>query len=330
VSKQANPRLVGAFVVIGILLAVVTVTMIGSFRAFKARQTFVMYFSSSVNNLNVGAKVKWKGVPVGQVSDIRIRWNQDALSTEVPVFVEIDLGRLGMDLEDKKVLKQEIANGLRAQMQWDSLISGMLYIELNYVANPAPPDFYETEKIYPELPTIAAPFDAIGDIAFEIADNLRQIDFKSISDNLNASLEQLNHTLQDLDASGLSRSMKSAANSVTSLAGSPQVTEMIENASATLKSIQALSEKLGDVAGPLPEQIGALSDQLRSMLASIEQTSSMLSDTVSDNSRTMTSLNDAMRELAAAARSARELTSFLERNPNALIGGRSNPETDSK
>ena len=329
-SKQANPRLVGAFVVVGVLLAVVVVTLIGSFRAFKARQTFVIFFESSVNNLNVGAKVKWKGVPVGQVSDIRIRWNQDILSTEVPVFVQIDLTRLGMELDDQKVLRQEIANGMRAQMQWESLISGMLFIELNYVPNAPEPIFYEKEPTYPEIPAVASPFDAIGDMAFEIADNLRQIDFKRISDNLNTSLERVNRTLDELDAPGLSRSLKSAANSVTSLAGSPEIIQMLKDASAAMKNIQSLSARLESMAAPMPGQIDELSRQIGQTLASIQTTSDSLQKSFSDNSETMNSLNDALRELTAAARAAKELTGFLERNPGALLGGRHTPSTDSK
>ncbi|MFA5258347.1 MAG: MlaD family protein, partial [Opitutales bacterium] len=235
-----------------------------------------MFFESSVNNLNVGAKVKWKGVPVGQVSDIRIRWNQDVLSTEVPVFVQIDLTRLGMELDDPKVLRQEIANGMRAQMQWESLISGMLFIELNYVPNAGPPKTYEKEPLYPEIPAVSSPFDAIGDMAFEIADNLRQIDFKRISDNLNSSLERVNRTLDELDTPGLSRSLKSAANSVTSLAGSPEAMRMIEDASATMKSLQSVAARLDGMAEPMPGQLKELSDQVTATLASIQATSDRL------------------------------------------------------
>lgn len=311
----------------GVFLALVAMALIGSFRSFTARQTFVIYFPSSVNNLNVGAKVKWKGVPVGQVSDIRIRWNQDELSTEIPVFVDIELDRLGMELDEPKVLQREIANGMRAQMQWDSLISGMLYIELDYKPNPPPPEFFQEEQIYPEIPTIASPFDAIGDLAFEVADNVRQIDFKRISDNLNATLERTNALLKDVDAAGISQSVKSAANSVTSLASSPELTRMLEDASQTMRNLQALTAKLEQSAGPLPAQIEELSANINATLLSIQVAANALKEGVSDNSRTMMSLDAALRELTAAARAARDLTSFLERNPNAIIGGRQKPNS---
>jgi paraquat-inducible protein B len=324
-SKPASPRLIGAFVVVGVLLALVIVGFVGSFRAFNARQTFVVYFDSSVNNLNVGAKVKWKGVPVGQVSDIRIRWNQSELSTAVPVFVEIDLDRLGMELDDPEVLRQEVANGLRARMDLDSIISGMLYIELNYIPNAGAPVFIEKDPLTPEIPVVASPLDAIGDLVFKIAENVSNIDFKRISDNLNTSLENLNRVIADLDAAGMSRSIKSAANSVTSLAGSPKVLELLENANKTVAEFRTLAEDMSAVGKPLPGQISELSAQARKTMESIQLAADQLRTTSAENSEVVTSLNGALRELTAAARAANDLAGFLERNPNALISGRAVP-----
>ena len=321
-SKQANPRLIGAFVVASVVLIVVIVALIGSFRAFKSHQTFVIYFPNSVNNLNVGAKVKWKGVPVGQVSDIRIHWNQDVLSAEVPVFVDIDLDRLGTELDDPKVLHREVADGLRARLQLESIISGMLYVELNYVPDAAAPTYVEKTPDLPEIPTAPSPLDAIGDLAYKIAYNISNVDFKRISDNLNLSLEHLNKVMDDIDAAGMSRSVKSAANSITSLAGSPKVVELLENASQTLASIHALSDQLNSTSKPLPGQIQMLSEQATKTLKSVQEASDQIKASSADNSETITQLNETLRQLTEAARSARELADFLERNPNAFISGR--------
>ncbi len=321
-KKQASPRLIGAFVVLAFLVLAVLVGLVGSFKAFKSRQTFVVYFKGSVNNLNVGAKVKWKGVPVGQVSDIRIRWNQDVLSTDIPVFVQLDLDRLGMRLDEENVMKREVESGLRARTQMESLISGMLYIDLDYLPDTAPPRYLERERIYPEIPAAPSPFDEIGDLAFKIADNIANVDFKRISDNLNASLEKVNKALDDLDAAGMSRSVKSAANSVTSLAGSPKVTALLDDAARTMTALRTLAETLNRVGGPLPEQIAALSAQAGATMKAIQSAADTLRDSAATDSDTLRSLNDALEELSSAARSVRDLADFLERNPGAILGGR--------
>ena len=329
-SRQANPRLIGAFLFAAGLLLVVIFALIGSLRTFNSRKTFVIYFKESVNNLNVGAKVKWKGVPVGQVSDVRIRWNQDVFSTEIPVFVEIDLDRLGMELDDTEELKREIAAGLRARLEMESMISGMLYIQLNYVQKPDPPVFYEKEPQYPEIPATPSPFDALGDLAFKIAYNFSSVDFKKIGDNINRSLEKLDKALEDLDAAGIGRSVKSAANSVTSLAGSPKIADLLDNASQTVASIRSLSAGLEKMSAPLPEQIGILSARAQKTLESIDETSERIRESLSEDSGTVVALNDALREMAAAARSAKELAEFLERNPNAVLAGRETRQEEEK
>jgi len=321
-SRQANPRLIGAFLVVAGVLLIVIFALIGSLKSFNSRKTFVVYFKGSVNNLNVGAKVKWKGVPVGQVSDVRIRWNQDVFSTEIPVFVEIDMDRLGMELDDPAELKKEIAAGLRARLEMESLISGMLYIQLNYVKNPDKPTFHEKDPVYPELPAAPSPFDELGDLAFKIAYNVGSIDFKRISDNINLSLEKLNRVLDDLDTAGISRSVKSAANSVTSLAGSPKINELLDNASLTMTSIRNLSASLEEMSKPLPGDVAELSSRAQKTLDSIDATAVQIRAAVSEDSETIVKLNEALSEMSAAARSAKELADFLERNPNALITGK--------
>jgi paraquat-inducible protein B len=183
-SKQASPRLIGAFVLGGILLAVALLALVSSMRLFDDRQVFVMYFESSVNNLNIGAPVKWKGVPVGAVTDIRIRWNQDELSAEVPVFVEIDLDRLAVNLDDEGTLKREILNGMRAQLSVESYLSGLLFIELNYVPNPGPPRFVQREPIYGEIPTVPSPWSEVGEMATSVVEKFQSVDIERIATEL--------------------------------------------------------------------------------------------------------------------------------------------------
>jgi len=243
-SKQASPRLIGAFVLGGILLAVALLALVSSMRLFDDRQVFVMYFESSVNNLNIGAPVKWKGVPVGAVTDIRIRWNQDELSAEVPVFVEIDLDRLAVNLDDEGTLKREILNGMRAQLSVESYLSGLLFIELNYVPNPGPPRFVQREPIYGEIPTVPSPWSEVGEMATSVVEKFQSVDIERIATELTTVLERTNHLLADIDAAGVSRSFRSAANSFSALVGSPETLALLENTAAAAAELRTLAANL--------------------------------------------------------------------------------------
>lgn len=325
-SKQADPKFIGAFVLGAIVLLLLLLGMIGSIGAIKDRQLFVMYFQSSVNNLNAGAPVKWKGVPVGQVTDIRIRWNQDALSADIPVFVEIDLSRLSMELDDPGVLRSEILNGLRAQLQLESLISGLLFIELDYLPNAARPRFVQKDPVYAEIPTVPSALSEIGEMATSIAAKLQSIDLDRIADQLVSVLENTNAILTSLDAAGLSASVRDAAIAVNKLTASPELLRAISNFANATEEIRALSARFNNDFDPLMMDVRTLAAEASQTLDQVGAAAQSLQAIISPDSELLYSVEVALTELSAAARAARDLSEFLERNPRALITGR--PKTE--
>jgi len=94
-GRRANPALIGAFVLGGVALASIVVVVWGSGRFFRETRSLVCYFSGSVNGLNAGAPVKFRGVQIGSVTDIRFRLAEaTAVSPEefrIPVWFEVDL-----------------------------------------------------------------------------------------------------------------------------------------------------------------------------------------------------------------------------------------------
>jgi paraquat-inducible protein B len=71
-GKRVRPALVGAFVLGGLALAVLTIVLIGSGRWFQEKTELVLYFSSDVNGLRIGAPVKFRGVEIGAVTRIML------------------------------------------------------------------------------------------------------------------------------------------------------------------------------------------------------------------------------------------------------------------
>ena len=91
-SKKANPARIGGFVLASLLLAVLGVALFGSGRFFERTEPFVCYFDGSINGLAVGSNVKFKGVPIGSVSEILLRFDEsdDSASVRIPVVIRID------------------------------------------------------------------------------------------------------------------------------------------------------------------------------------------------------------------------------------------------
>jgi paraquat-inducible protein B len=94
-NSKANPQLVGAFVLGAVALLVGAVVAFGaSGGLFKKTATMVTFFEGSVNNLNVGSPVTFRGVRMGAVSRIEMLFNTRTLSTQIPVFLELESERI--------------------------------------------------------------------------------------------------------------------------------------------------------------------------------------------------------------------------------------------
>ena len=137
-SKKANTRLIGGFVVGAIVLTVAGVLLFGSGKFFSHQKKFVLFFQDDVKGLNIGAPVDFKGVNVGSVTDIKIILNRKDLSLGIPVFIEIDPTKISyggsegdmMKMIETKLKGKEkfievlIDRGLRAQLAMESLVTG--------------------------------------------------------------------------------------------------------------------------------------------------------------------------------------------------------------
>ncbi len=89
-SKQANKTMIGVFVLGAIGLALVAVVLLGSGKFFTKTYVAVCYFEGSVGGLNIGAPVVFRGVKVGSVRDVVLRYDPGKLTIQIPVFIEID------------------------------------------------------------------------------------------------------------------------------------------------------------------------------------------------------------------------------------------------
>ncbi len=331
-SKQANTTLVGVFVVVGILLAVGTFVTVSSLKLFSKEQTLVMYFDESVNNLNVGASVKFKGVPLGKVKAIRIRWNQAENSDSIPVFVTIDTSslvrRLGFaeEIWDADRLQAAVQRGLRGRLQMESFVTGLLFIELNFFESAGRPIFRQIEPIYGEIPTIPSDLALLGQSATDIMTKLASLNVKEISDNLIALIKTIRTEVEAARLPALSSSLKETSDAFRQVATSEDVKLTFKKLAETLDRMQALSNSLEGHAGNLTEEAMRTMGDLRLVLDDLRKASQELQVALSPESSTRYALDNALNELSRTAEAARDLINVLESNPNALITGRAENE----
>ena len=193
-AKEANKTLIGIFVVGAIALAVVGITIFGSGKLFQDNPVYVMYFDGSINGLTAGSPVEFRGVKIGEVSDIKASFNRKNMDIAIPVYVRIDNDSFDLIGEDSllpsfekyQFYKPLIAKGLRAQLKVKSFITGQLFISVDFYPD-IPAKFVKLETRYPEVPTIPSDMQ-------QLLANLQKIPFSLIADRLARAMEGIEKT----------------------------------------------------------------------------------------------------------------------------------------
>lgn len=164
--RQVHPRLIGLFVIGGLVIAFLGIFLIGGgTMLLKRRHYFVMYFQGSLNGLNIGSAVKFRGVIIGNVTNIMVEVNESDEEIRVPVIVQLDPGKValigGEKLSDNQFLNLLIKRGLRARLKSQSLLSGALYVDLDF--NPdTEVKMVDNPTRYLQIPTITSGAEALS------------------------------------------------------------------------------------------------------------------------------------------------------------------------
>lgn len=322
-SIRANPTAIGLFMIGGIVLAVVGVATLASASWFEKQSIFISYFGESVNGLEVGAPVKFQGVPVGSVTNLHIQIELKDKTFQVPVQYEIDLTRLTsvagtfVDLEDERVLRQQIADGLRAQLQMESMVTGQLYIELAYRVDAKAPELERRPTPFPEIPTTPSLLAAFGTQAGSMVGDVLKI------------LYRVNAMLEEVNMKELNRSVVASAGAVERLAESPglhtalaDAPKMTAQLNRTMAEMEGLAARLGESIDPLQLQLAGTNSEVVLTLKTMRETLDETKGLLSSDSGVGYQMEEAMASLASAAEALRALVLALERNPDMLLRGK--------
>ncbi len=171
----------------------------------RSPHTYLLVFNQSVRGLVTGAPVTLNGMTIGEVIDVRAEFNQKAVQFTVPVTITLDPQRYGVKLLEmatgenavataKRAMDTLVAHGLRAQLKTGSLISGALYVAIDFFPD-APPASMNWSQNPPQMPTQPGSIEGIESGLASVIKKLDQMQFKEISDDLRKTLDGLDKTL---------------------------------------------------------------------------------------------------------------------------------------
>ena len=214
-SNNSNPNYfrLGVFVLaaIGVLIAVILI--FGSGQLFKKSFMIETYIKQSVTGLDTGAAVRFRGVKIGQVTEIGLSgdiYEQDIPFHDRHQYVVVRMQILG-ETVNEDLIKEFVKNNLRAQVKSQG-ITGVNYIEFNFtpVAESYPPLPYEWKSKYPVIPSLPNQADQIIEGIQKLIDGLNQVNIDGTQKKFDALLGNLNVLMagNGKDNEGLIKSVK--------------------------------------------------------------------------------------------------------------------------
>jgi len=338
-SKEANRIAIGGFVVGGIGLAVLAILLFGSGKFFQQKTMHVLFFEGSVKGLNVGSPVKFRGVDIGQVTDIQLSINPDDLEFFVPVYVEIFPDRISI-LGDRKIEKFDDDGeavdtlvkemGLRAQLQMQSLLTGQLFINYDFYPETPLRTTGLEKKIY-EVPTIPTTLQMLTETLEQIVDEFRQVNFAELAENIAEAAQGANELMNSSDLKEAAANLNTALqdvqrfiNNADELVGkvNDRVDEVADRFATTMNDASDLINNIDKQVGPVASDIeGAL----RAVRTSFEKAEILMNEAqklVAENSKLRREIIVTLESMSDASRSLEELTEYLQRHPESIITGK--------
>lgn len=319
-GKKANPAIVGLFVLGALALAVIGVLVFGSGKLFRRTITFVMYFPGSVDGLSVGAPVKFKGVDIGSVTNIQLVLSAGKAGphARIPVYVMFDPSRIvtegdAIRFPDPEAREELITRGLRAQLQSQSMLTGLLFIQLDFFPNSPLTYVRKQPSEPPEIPTIPTTLEQASTQAREVISELREIDFKGMVDQANAALAGINKLVND-------PALRAALD---------QLPGAVKNVNGAVESANALLRRVERQVDPLSNEMHTTLVGAQRAMSTVEQTASAATTLIEPGSPLDHDLRRSLQSVSQAADALRLFADYLERNPSALIYGRSQSQENA-
>jgi len=330
--RSANKSLIGAFVVGGIILFTLAFILLGAGSFSGVKPSALAYFQDSVSGLDIGAPVKFRGVTIGKVSQVLLRTaNQAPSDYSIPVVMEFTpdlLTRRGLDqaLVDKSGLRTSIEKGLRAKLQQQSVITGVLYVELDYFPDTAF-KLHDLRGEQPEIPTLPSNLGALTKAVSQTLEQLSRVDFVSITKKVDSILTRIDQGASQIEFTKINNNLVTASDNIARITSDPAINKAITDFSTAMQSVDELVKRFNTKVDPVADDIKAMAASGRKALDRLNEAAENVRALTKAGSPTRRELDAALADVSEAAAGIRSLADFLERNPETIIQGRGTKES---
>ncbi|MGB0836087.1 MAG: intermembrane transport protein PqiB [Psychrobium sp.] len=228
-------------------------------RQYQAKE-FVVMFEDSIRGLDVGAPVEYRGIRVGTVAKIDSTLTMDILASNerrIPVLIKFELARLGLPDDENSIelissyIDKWTKQGLRATLKSGSLLTGSLFVDLDYYVLDSDSYREETYQSWPVMPSMAGSLAQIEEKVFAILDKFSSMPIEVTVDNINEMLASANDTMAGLNEAVAE--VKKLISAQETQAIPQSVNQTLEQLSKTLESYNQQAPVYGELEQSLSQ-----------------------------------------------------------------------------
>ncbi len=314
---EVNKFKIGVFIVSGIVAFIGIILLFGGSDIFKDEVKLVTIYNESVQGLEKGSQVKFRGVPVGKVTEIAIMQNDSKIRIKMQIdpaaFIppssnntEIMVSSAEEQSNDLKMfIRNQIKKGLQVRMEFAG-ITGFKYVELNYFNAaadkllPAPSGLAYDEIYIPAAPSMLS--DAIQNISKSL-ENISKIRFDKISASLENSAVKINEFINDDTLQDTVANLKNITAKLDKAITDDRLDSVLNDLQKAVNEFGALAAKVNAEAN-----IGKTASSIRNAGDAVAHSSESLENT-------LYKLNAALDKLVV-------LINLLNENPSAVLRGK--------
>ena len=217
---------------------------------------------------------------------------------------------------DVEGTKKRVDEGLRARLDFESLISGQLFVSVDFIKDAAPFTYHENPSDNAlEIPVQPSDIEAIVTNLTKAISNLGNVDFLAISKDLQALIVSAKNGVDSLDLAGI-------GDSVNKLVNGPELKGALTSVKTAFDQLDVTLKKLQDELEPISANLNPTLEEAKKTMAQLEEATRNLDKMLSSNSSFRYQLDSTLSQIGSAADALQRLSEFLERNPNSILFGR--------
>jgi len=333
-TQKTNYFKLGLFVILAFALTAAMLIALGAGQFLKTETLAETYFNESVQGLNIGSEVKYKGVKIGAVKAITTPTKVYNIASNY-VLVTFSLsedcyvGQTGKTPKER--MKKAVKEGLSVFLSFNGL-TGSAYLETDYKKN-GPDDLqiaWTPENLY--VPSQPSNIKQVSDAISQAMETLGSIDFQEMKKDLAALIKNLNITNVSTQAESLLKELRQTNKDLAKILTSGRLKQILADAGSsvadlkqivhaakgpitqTLADINTASGSFKHIATGLEQgyqgKLTEMADRMDTVMASLEKTSRLLENTIWTNAdiieKTIGNLEDTTDNLNQFTRELRE------------------------